>query len=1057
MGLAGILNLGYKIKNIDDLSEEKYHVFTGVIVAFKYKEDFYRYFEARDFRKGDYQKQVVLNKDNGDEKVHTVTAGFYVEKEFLKYLSGELDHATLITKQKFDIDVLSDAIISKDTIKLVRANTEPPYKKEFESQEVTWLYQGESVYDENDGQLVIPESAKKEPVSYELGDTARSYYANNIDVVTRSLNIKSSERGQAVGILASIALVIDQIEQSIFPILNKNNAFNEFIVSQSNYWKNELIHTETSLEMLSAYKTNFDSFFETVYKNQLYLNSNSEKNALLLFGHILSESALRIVPLNKRLEILKVIVDERVEIVGITLDDAVQGEVRTAFGGINREAIVIKIVRTIQTGEENLFLNELAKAQTSDRETLFELLYKGIENSHFLVGVNNLDGFMNEMYKVWLRSSYNPNNLLSDDDIIGKEDNKPISINYKTSTAWLFFNDTNYSFEFDKSQIVVKLDDDTETHKEEAFHMFRCILLMGTESISGDQQIMEIYINGQQEMAIPLFYLKYIDDKKVTDNIKTGIQIGVDIALTLIPLANLTKLRYILQLTKFGRAITGRLAVTEAEAVLLRLELSHGFAAAVEITAGLASIYYNYAKQVEEVCEVTNSKYDQDKCKYYQKMADLFMYIGLVGGVLDFVAARKVKNVAKQILDSPLANTLDPDISKILRRFAAPLGESVEATNTFWTYVRDPKNSKLFSEEFKLWWEKAENWTDTLRAKFVEDFGYDVARLERFKTPEMMNGWKIMATRDIPLSNNIKFLENTDVANRLVSLYDDINLKNVYKALIESQAPPESITAFLKTFDDIGAAYYTKFADDVTLVKSWFRYYDEPVLSSIFLQLKKDGTLKFVERYGKCSDEGFNMIKSNAKVHIDRLLEYPDATHHIDYFNNRRAEMLPPNFKDMATNQFYRLHETDSFIEIELKYGGKAKGSLINEAGDIIMQGGTLNSQSLDPLGIKFDLPQKLLQQQDINRFYNNWLGEYIPNNKSTGFLGSIDKHFKKINNPDVGKPPLDKVVIDYKYLDEISAAIGQSSDYLKIQIDQFILTNFNQYNNDNFLIKLNY
>jgi len=53
------------------------------------------------------------------------------------------------------------------------------------------------------------------------------------------------------------------------------------------------------------------------------------------------------------------------------------------------------------------------------------------------------------------------------------------------------------------------------------------------------------------------------------------------------------------------------------------------------------------------------------------------------------------------------------------------------------------------------------------------------------------------------------------------------------------------------------------------------------------------------------------------------------------------------------------------------------------------------------------------------------------------------------------GKPPLDYIVIDYKYFDEISTAIEQQPYYLKNQIDQFIIQNFNQYTNQ--LIKLNY
>ncbi|MEN5233182.1 hypothetical protein [Sphingobacterium faecium] len=117
-------------------------------------------------------------------------------------------------------------------------------------------------------------------------------------------------------------------------------------------------------------------------------------------------------------------------------------------------------------------------------------------------------------------------------------------------------------------------------------------------------------------------------------------------------------------------------------------------------------------------------------------------------------------------------------VSKNYQRRVSQLGDSVEATNSFWIYVRDPKNSKLFSEEFKLWWEQSDHWTDALRVKFVEDFGSEVAQLKGLKTTAMMDGWSKLVTRDIPLSSNIKFLEDPAVVDRLV--YLSIYLENYF-------------------------------------------------------------------------------------------------------------------------------------------------------------------------------------------------------------------------------------------------------------------------------------
>ncbi len=109
-----------------------------------------------------------------------------------------------------------------------------------------------------------------------------------------------------------------------------------------------------------------------------------------------------------------------------------------------------------------------------------------------------------------------------------------------------------------------------------------------------------------------------------------------------------------------------------------------------------------------------------------------------------------------------------------------------------------------------------------------------------------------------------------------------------------------------KVLDEVGnnISYYNKFVQDSDLLKGFIRYRYEPNLIETFTILSKPENeaklFDFLKRYGNTSDEGFNMIKSNPNVHIDRLLEYPEATHHIEYFNIRRAEMLPPNFKDLA-------------------------------------------------------------------------------------------------------------------------------------------------------------
>lgn len=144
--------------------------------------------------------------------------------------------------------------------------------------------------------------------------------------------------------------------------------------------------------------------------------------------------------------------------------------------------------------------------------------------------------------------------------------------------------------------------------------------------------------------------------------------------------------------------------------------------------------------------------------------------------------------------------------------------------------------------------------------------------------------------------------------------------------------------------------------------------------------------------------------------------------------------MLPSGFSDIATKGMYRIHETDSFIKLELENSGVTRASNIDEAGDVIMQGGSLNGLSLDPMGLSHNAI--IGWSQKFNRNFNK-------------FKNSIDEHFAKIHTPSNGRPPLDKVVIDFKYMDDINPNLKQNVlDYIEV--------NYPQYNNSTYLIKLN-
>jgi len=150
---------------------------------------------------------------------------------------------------------------------------------------------------------------------------------------------------------------------------------------------------------------------------------------------------------------------------------------------------------------------------------------------------------------------------------------------------------------------------------------------------------------------------------------------------------------------------------------------------------------------------------------------------------------------------------------------------------------------------------------------------------------------------------------------------------------------------------------------------------------------------------------GFRLIRDNPEAHIERLMEFSEAAHHIDYFNIRRTEMLPPNFAEARNGEYIRIHEVDNFIELELHLNKKLRSSLKGEAGDLIDDATNI---SYDTMGLG-------------HTSISEWTVDGINSvdDKILGFNKAITKHFKKTNKI----PPLGYVTIDYKYFEEISMA----------------------------------
>ncbi|WP_293785801.1 hypothetical protein [uncultured Pedobacter sp.] len=245
------------------------------------------------------------------------------------------------------------------------------------------------------------------------------------------------------------------------------------------------------------------------------------------------------------------------------------------FNKINQEEAIVKIVglfyTTIGGGvnitEVDKFMDDLQKPLEPKKETLFEILYKTVDDPVFFSddGKGNKGQVISTMYKMWLVSKYNPYKD-NDENTISTEisyhyDKKeaPILLNYKSSTfLGIKFDDFSFNFTSsgqDKVRRYISVTEAGQTNefggstdtRVGTYHMFQPISLM--------EQVSESLVNipyisggtGDQRLNnfIPIFYLMYKDDVDGISNVKQVTNLLFDIALTFTGVGNVGKIRYL--------------------------------------------------------------------------------------------------------------------------------------------------------------------------------------------------------------------------------------------------------------------------------------------------------------------------------------------------------------------------------------------------------------------------------------------------------------------------------------------------------------------------------
>lgn len=573
---------------------------------------------------------------------------------------------------------------------------------------------------------------------------------------------------------------------------------------------------------------------------------------------ILPASAIGIIPIPYRIEILKMLVNNAL---------------------YNKdELIALTIIKSVTFTDADEFLELLLSESVkwnNKNVTLFEALYRRIDDRIMFFGDDNRKAYMLTMYLLWFVSSYNPINSDTDTDAVANTyNNKPVAIKYESELFFGFYMD-NMNFVFKSENIEVQ-EEKTEvvpTYKEYQSDIRKTWVPIGTYNIyqaislneyKEDNVAIKIPMigldaspNGETTALLPLFFLKYIDDKGDKEDLWTGIGLALDVALTFTGIGNISKLRHLRHLSKIGKVIRGTATASETVFIVRAGYYGvQGVAGAVEFTASLTQIflqYYsngcnNYRTDVKTSINDTTPEapIPEDPNIAYQRCKTIdnilfWMQMGSLG--MDLIASKMIRKKAKQLKDMGYPPEWDLDEYISLKNKFEELN-GINALSDYENMMDLIPNGSVIADKLT---------TDIEKINFFNDFGI-IERNDAFWAKLTANdgiavdNWKQFRNLDITDEiTNVALLADNAKAAKYIAYYGDNNLKEAIASLdrklrdkfLEQHGHltplpggPGFIKAWQKMGDDLG-----EFANNVPVLRQFDNMADD-MIDSIVYEMK---------------------------------------------------------------------------------------------------------------------------------------------------------------------------------------------------------------------------
>lgn len=379
-----------------------------------------------------------LKDINGIDK--QISAGYYLESEFLKYLANIIN----ITKLKEFALKDGEIIFAEDgdEIEVSRLYIKSPYNYFYKLEKFNIGYKKNvDVLDYNQN-IIIPQDKIPDIISITgLKQEAVQFYTNRISIANL---FNENEKDSAAFLITEIALIINMIISDIFPLFTVSDDSNliSYVNNQISEWLSEDILINPTIETLNEFYQDISDYYKVAYSNKFKILDASGDEKLYWLAMGLSSHSLSILPFNEKIKILFYLIKNKLS------DD---------FEKVKEEELVVNIVGSFNSSNKNEIDSFLSyfiypyEAGTENKTTLYEVLYNRMSTStnfkHGLLGLSNWilgtkyeptttkGQFVMALYLLWQFSKYNPYN---DDDTL-----KDLTIGFKTSNSIVEFTTTD--------------------------------------------------------------------------------------------------------------------------------------------------------------------------------------------------------------------------------------------------------------------------------------------------------------------------------------------------------------------------------------------------------------------------------------------------------------------------------------------------------------------------------------------------------------------------------------------------------------------------------------